>query len=295
MQRNESWNSVPEGHLGVLNTLLARVSQDDNYAGLLSATRMGLQVPKRDVIRLLAKYFPGGKTEAQTLWRVWKRDLRRAILLGSPDTSGRTQFLIRCDPYEEVLIVTPIPEWSKIREAERVAFLQLPRHLHQLIIDLTQHASVELVNNILTTRTIPWIRGFQLSPTESRDGGRDFWAYLKIDASGSIAYTGRGREVKVYGQLKHYTKKAGSPDIDKFTGSLSRLPDKEKLGLFVSTRGYSDDALAAIAESPWKIMAKDAWWLVELMLKYGVGLQRIVIRATELDEIFWKELSARQT
>ena len=164
MQRNESWNSAPEVHLGVLSTLLARISQDEDYTGLLSATKMGLQIPKRDAVRFLAKYFPGGKTEAQTLWRVWKKDLRRAILLGSPDTSGRTQFLVRCDPYDEVLVVTPIPEWSKIREAERIASLQLPRHLHQVVKDLSQHSSVELVINILTTRSIPWIRGFQLCP-----------------------------------------------------------------------------------------------------------------------------------
>jgi len=271
------------------------VSRDEDYGRLLAATRMGLQLPKNDVIRLLSKHFPGGKTEAQSLWRVWKRDLRRAVLLGNPGSSGRTQFLVRCDPYEEVLTVTPIPEWSKIREAERVASLQLPRHLHQLILDLSQHASVELVNNILTTRNMQWIRDFQLSPTESRDGGRDFRAYLRVDASGSIAYSGKGKEVSAHGQLKHYSKKAGSPDIDRFVGSLSRLPKDERFGVFISTRGYSDDAIAAIRQSPWTIIPKDASWLVELMLKYGVGLQRIVIRATELDEIFWNELSVRQT
>jgi hypothetical protein len=293
VQRSASLNSEPEVHLGVLNTLLGRISQDDNYRRLLAATRIGLQIPKSEVIRLLSKHLPGGKIEAQSLWRTWKRDLRQAVLLGSPDSSGRTQFLVRCDPYDEVLAVTPIPEWSKIKEAERVAALQLSRHLHQLILELSQHASVELVHNILTSRNMPWIRGFQLSPTESRDGGRDFWAYLKIDRTGSIDYSGRGREVKAYGQLKHYTKKAGSPDIDKFAGSLSRLPDREKLGLFVSTRGYSDDAMIAIKQAPLRIIPEDAWWLVELMLKYGVGLQRIVIRATELDEIFWKELSVQ--
>lgn len=296
MQQNESLSSPNvEAHLAVLATLLARVSQDDDYGKLLAATRLGVQLPKKDVIRLLGKHFRGGKAEAQTLWRVWKRDLRRPVLIGSPESSGRSQFLVRCDPYEEAILVTPIPEWSTIKEAERVAFLQLPRHLHQLILGLSQHASVELVNNILTTRSMPWIRDFQLSPTESRDGGRDFWARIRIDDSGSIAYSGKGKEVKVHGQLKHYSKKAGSPDIDKFAGSLSRLPSDQRLGLFISTRGYSDDALDAIRQSAWVIIPKDAWWLVELMLKYGVGLRRIVIRATELDEIFWKELSAQQT
>jgi hypothetical protein len=274
---------------------MARVSQDDNYGRLLAATKLGVQLPKKDVIRLLAKHFPGGKTEAQSLWRVWKKDLRHPVLIGSPESSGRSQFLVRCDPYDEVILVTPIPEWSTIKEAERVASLQLPRHLHRLILDLSQHASVELVNNILTTRNMLWIREFQLSPTESRDGGRDFWARIRLDDKDEIAYGGEGKEVKIYGQLKHYSKKAGSPDIDKFAGSLSRLPADQRFGLFISTRGYSDDALDAIDQSALKIIPKDAWWLVELMLKYGVGLQRIVIRATELDEIFWKELSAQRT
>lgn len=296
MQQNESLSSQnPEAHLSVLATLLARVSQDESYGKLLAATRLGVQLPKKDVVRLLTKHFPRGKAEAQTLWRVWKRDLQHPVLLGGPGGFGPTQFLVRCDPYEETIIVTPIPEWSKIKEAERVAHLQLPRHLHQMILDLSQHASVELVDNILSTRSIPWIREFQLSPTESRDGGRDFTAHLTIDRAGSISYTGKGREVRVYGQLKHYSRKAGSPDIDKFTGSLSRVPKDQRFGLFISTRGFSDDAIDAIRESPWAIIPKDAWWLVELMLKYGVGLQRIVIRATELDEIFWKELSVQQT
>ena len=75
MQQNESLSHPnAEAHLAILTTLLARVSQDDDYGKLLAATRLGVQLPKKDVIRLLAKHFPGGKAEAQTLWRVWKRE-----------------------------------------------------------------------------------------------------------------------------------------------------------------------------------------------------------------------------
>src|SRR2546428_246318 len=82
-------------------------------------------------------------------------------------------------------------------------------------------------------------------------------AVLRIERSGSIVYSGKGKEVRVYGQLKHNAKKAGSLDIDKFTGSLSRLPANQRLGLFISTQGYSDDAIGAVQQSPWRIITAD--------------------------------------
>lgn len=97
-----------------------------------------------------------------------------------------------------------------------------------------------------------------------------------IGKSGDGGIDGVIREDKlgldnIYVQAKRWTDKpVGSPDIDQFAGALSKK--KATKGIFITTSGFTKDALASVREYSSKIILIDGNSLADYMIDHGVGV-----------------------
>jgi restriction system protein len=99
-----------------------------------------------------------------------------------------------------------------------------------------------------------------IETSKSRDGGID----------GVINEDQLGLE-KIYIQAKRFTdNKVHETDIRNFIGAMSGDTTK---GIFVTTTDFDDNAKRKAKEAHHKIILMDGIKLVELMYKYGVGVQ----------------------
>ncbi|HEO65290.1 MAG TPA: restriction endonuclease, partial [Spirochaetes bacterium] len=95
---------------------------------------------------------------------------------------------------------------------------------------------------------------------KSRDGGID----------GIINEDQLGLE-KIYIQAKRFAKdKVREPDIRNFIGAMSGDTTR---GIFVTTTGFDENAKRKAKEAHHKIILIDGIKLVDLMYKFGVGVQ----------------------
>ena len=116
-----------------------------------------------------------------------------------------------------------------------------------------------------------------LETPKSGDGGID----------GIINQDKLGLE-RIYVQAKRYTdnNKVREGDIRNFIGAMSRDASK---GIFVTTSTFDDKALKKAHDADQKIIPIDGLKLVDLMLKYGVGVQiHDTYEVKEVDEDFFE-------
>jgi restriction system protein len=95
---------------------------------------------------------------------------------------------------------------------------------------------------------------------------------------------------KVYAQAKRYarTAKVGRPDVQTFSGALD---DKQTTrGVFITTSGFTAEALSYVRNIPKQIVLIDGDRLAELLVRYGVGVRvDRVLEVKRLDEDFFGE------
>lgn len=94
---------------------------------------------------------------------------------------------------------------------------------------------------------------------------------------------------KIYVQAKRYAdnNKVRETDIRNFIGAMSRDANK---GIFVTTSDFDDKAIQKARDAQQKIVLIDGYDFVDLMLKYGVGLQvKNTYEVKEIDEDFFEE------
>lgn len=93
---------------------------------------------------------------------------------------------------------------------------------------------------------------------------------------------------KIYVQAKRYAdNKVREGDIRNFIGAMSRDASK---GIYVTTSTFDEKALQKAHDAGQKIITIDGPVLVDLMLKYGVGVQvRNTYDLKEVDEDFFEE------
>jgi len=93
---------------------------------------------------------------------------------------------------------------------------------------------------------------------------------------------------KIYIQAKRYTdNKVREGEIRNFIGAISRDANK---GIFVTTSTFDERALQKARDASQKIITIDGDALVDLMYKYGVGVQvRDMYEVKQLDEDFFEE------
>jgi len=92
---------------------------------------------------------------------------------------------------------------------------------------------------------------------------------------------------RIYIQAKRYTdNKVREGDIRNFIGAMSRDANK---GVFVTTSTFDENALKKAHDAGQKIITLDGLGLVDLMLKYGVGVQvRETYEVKEIDQDFFE-------
>ena len=95
---------------------------------------------------------------------------------------------------------------------------------------------------------------------------------------------------KVYIQAKRYARNArvGRPDVQAFSGALD---DKQTTrGVFITTSGFTAEALSYVRNIPKQIVLIDGDRLAELLVRYGVGVRvDRVLEVKRLDEDFFEE------
>jgi len=94
---------------------------------------------------------------------------------------------------------------------------------------------------------------------------------------------------KIYIQAKRYSdgNKVRETDVRNFIGAISRDANK---GIFVTTSSFDEKATQKARDAQQKIVLIDGNILVNLMYKYGVGVQtKNLYEVKELDEDFFEE------
>lgn len=95
---------------------------------------------------------------------------------------------------------------------------------------------------------------------------------------------------RVYVQAKRYAPgtTVGRPDVQAFTGSLVGLGATK--GVFVTTSGFSAQAVEFAARIPQRVVLIDGRRLTELMIEHGVGVRTSrVLEFKRIDEDFFVE------
>lgn len=138
---------------------------------------------------------------------------------------------------------------------------QLKVRLLQQIMDNPPDFFEELVLDLLVKMGYGGSRADAEAVGRSGDGGID--GIIKEDKLGLDS---------IYVQAKRWADgSVGSPDIDKFSGALTRQGASK--GVFITTSSFSDPAKAAASESAGpKIVLIDGNQLVQLMIDHDLGV-----------------------
>jgi len=93
---------------------------------------------------------------------------------------------------------------------------------------------------------------------------------------------------KIFVQAKRYNdNKVREGEIRNFIGAISRDANK---GIFVTTSSFDEKAINKARDAQQKIVLIDGNALVDLMLRYGVGVQvKNIFEVKEVDEDFFEE------
>ena len=74
----------------------------------------------------------------------------------------------------------------------------------------------------------------------------------------------------IYVQAKRWKDVVGSPEIMKFSGSLTKKHAHR--GVFITTSGFTKDALDFVEAMPQRIVLMDGKQLASLMIEHNVGV-----------------------
>jgi len=120
------------------------------------------------------------------------------------------------------------------------------------------------------------------------------------DAGSALGKTGDGgidgviREDKlgldnIYIQAKRWTDKpVGSPDLDQFSGALSKK--KATKGIFITTSTFTKDAQASLKDYASRIVLIDGPQLAKYMIDHGVGVSVMhVLELKKIDSDFFED------
>ncbi len=156
---------------------------------------------------------------------------------------------------DDKLIPTSSPQDLIDSGIEKIE-VNVKNHLLQRLKDFDPYAFEKVVLVLLNKMGY----GEFIETPKSRDGGID----------GIINEDQLGLE-KIYIQAKRFAKdKVREPDIRNFIGAMSGDTTR---GIFVTTTGFDENAKRKAKEAHHKIILIDGIKLVDLMYKFGVGVQ----------------------
>ena len=190
-------------------------------------------------------------------------------------------------------------EYEAKRYAEREALRRelFEKELIERILRLTPYQSVELINQVLDSERA-WIKEFKPGK-KTRDGGRDFTAKICVTKDHKIAYNGKGKFYKMFGELKHLKGKMGSGEIRKLIGAMTGSHSKIKYGMAISSRGFSPDSRVEIDDAKTsksnlinEIFCEDASFIAKLVLKNKYPLKKVTAKTSYfIDKEIWDEIT----
>jgi len=116
----------------------------------------------------------------------------------------------------------------------------------------------------------------------SHDGGVDF--------KGRYVPDPQGPEVALIGQAKQVGGPIGAGAARDFVGALATSRETKPMGLFVSTGGFTEAAVATLRRSPYHVMIWSMKDILQRVLDLSLGTRRISVMLEVVDEIFWDEV-----
>ena len=161
--------------------------------------------------------------------------LNESILFTTPQTNRANQpitFEIKFDQFREEFVFTILStklEVVEFNERLKLKEQYFAEEIKQRILDLNSYQSVSLINEVLGNDSLEWVENYEKGKM-TRDGGIDFTAEFCINREGEISFDGFGKFFKVFGQLKHLSKKMAEPEIRDLIGTMSK--DEVLLGYF---------------------------------------------------------------
>jgi restriction endonuclease Mrr len=230
-----------------------------------------LHIPKDELLRRISIWRRCKEEDAKVLLEDWESALRKTTLIGD--------WAVLYNIYSERLIVEKLPSDDQIGRSIELRRNNIRNLLRDTLRALPPEAFEDLLANILSH--VPWANDVKVTQ-RSRDGGIDFVGRYLFD---------EGDEVPLFGQAKHWQSRLDAPHVQEFIGSLTtHSKGKPIVGVIYCTAGFTGDAVAEIRRSPIKILQYDEGKLIELMLRYEVGVIKTRLENLSLDGGFWDEI-----
>lgn len=230
-----------------------------------------VHITKTELLQRICEWAPCKLEDAEIILEDWERSLRRTILIGD--------WAILYNIYAERLVIEQLPSDGQIARAVELRTSNIRASLRNTLETLSPIAFENLLAEVFSR--VPWAGNVKVTQ-RSRDGGIDFVGSYRVEDAD---------EIPLYGQAKHWRNKLDAPSVQGFIGSLAtHSRGKPIMGVLYCTSGFTADAENAIEKSPTKIICYDIHKLIDLMLRYEVGVTGMKIESLSLDGRFWDEI-----
>ena len=245
---------LPSGSEGVFSNRIAWAVQHLKWAGALKSVKRAVyQITDRG--SSLLKENPTGISV-----KVLRQypEFIEAVQRGSPSTPKALSVEVG-----DSLAVVPEPT-STPEESLEANFVVLRESLANDLLEAIKNGTPAAFEQIVVDLLVAMGYGGSVEDAgrvvgKSGDGGID----------GIIKQDKLGLDV-IYVQAKRWGNVVGSPEIMKFSGSLTKKHASR--GVFITTSTFTKDALEFVEEMPQKLVLIDGKQLAALMIEHDVGV-----------------------
>jgi len=230
------------------------------------------KIGKKELLSIMRRELPPNKSmDPLLLFEEWEPILSKARIVGN--------YLVRYNFFTDTLNVEVILPPEIIERALEIYSKTVNQSIMTEISNLNFREFETLVQNVFSR--LSWIQSFTVTK-RYKDGGIDFLGvYLDRDSN---------LRMNMLGQAKHWKTKVGPEPIRALIGSMSTYAKAHSIGIFVSTEGFTEEAIKAVKNSPFRILTFDKIDLAKLMIKYKIGVKKIEFEGLIADERFWEEI-----
>jgi len=241
---------LPSGRQPVLDNRAGWARTYMKKAGLLEQTRRGVhRITKRGQDVLKKK---PSRVDVDFLMQFPEFQAFRSLRHASEDLESKPE------PAEQSLT---------LEETLETAHQQIRERLASELLDILKACSPGFFERVVVEVLVAMGYGGSLQDAgravgKSGDGGID----------GIIKEDRLGLDV-IYLQAKRWENVVGRPEIQKFVGALTG--NRAKKGVFITTSGFSKDALDYVSRIDMKIVLIDGETLAQMMIEHDVGVSTV--------------------
>jgi len=230
-----------------------------------------VKIGKKELLRIMKRELPLDKSmDPLLLLEEWEPILSKARIIGN--------YLVRYNFFTESLNVEMVLPPKIIERTVEIYSKTINQSILTEISNLNFREFETLVQNVFSR--LSWIQSFTVTK-RYKDGGIDFLGTY-LDRNSNL-------RMSMVGQAKHWKTKVGPEPIRALIGSMSTSAKAHSIGIFVSTEGFTEEAIKAVKNSPFRILTFDKIDLAKLMIKYKIGVKKIKFEGLITDERFWEE------